>query len=178
MNSTVTRVELLDNIERALIERHSFKWARKETEPTRLDTMFPTIQEHSQHWTLNQKQHMAFVLMAGAILHYLYSINCDFTEDRMSQNKEMMKRLKNILDQLNEILPDSKQLLMFLSGCGGSGKSRIIKAFLDFARRWNSSTTVVVTATSGIAAMLIGGCTLHSAIGFGQNTNPPNHLKH
>ena len=86
---------------------------------------------------------------------------------------ETIKRISRIKDQLEEILPNSKQLLMFLGGCGGTGKSRIIKTFLDFARRWHSASTVVVTATSGIAAMLIGGCTLHSALGIGTKANPP-----
>ena len=86
---------------------------------------------------------------------------------------ETIKRISRIKDQLEEILPNSKQLLMFLGGCGETGKSRLIKAFLDFARRWHSESTVVVTATSGIAAMLIGGCTLNSAFGIGTKANPP-----
>jgi hypothetical protein len=55
--------------------------------------------------------------------------------------------------------------MLFLGGSGGTGKSRVIQAFVDFARRWHSTASVVVCASSGVAAVLIGGCTLHSAFG-------------
>ena len=61
---------------------------------------------------------------------------------------------------------------MYLGGCGGTGKSRVIQDFLDFARRWYSTSSVIVTGISGIAAMLIGGCTLHSALGIGTQPRP------
>ena len=168
---TVTRVELLENIERALLKRNTTTHVPKDgTEPAKLETYFPTIEEQSHHWTLNEKQHMSFVLMAAALLQHVFSANNE--TDSLSTD-ETIKRISRIKDQLEDILPNSKQLLMFLGGCGGTGKSRIIKTFLDFARRWHSASTVVVTATSGIAAMLIGGCTLHSALGIGTKANPP-----
>ena len=135
-----------------------------------MDTFFPTIEEHSRHWTLNEKQHIAFVLMAAALLQHVFSAN-NGTEGLTTP--DTINRITRIRSQLEEILPDSKQLLMFIGGCGGTGKSRIVKAFRDFARRWHSDSTVVVSATSGIAAMLIGGCTLHSALGIGTRANPP-----
>ena len=55
---------------------------------------------------------------------------------------------------------------MFLAGSGGTGKSRIIQAFTDFARRWNSTASCVVCASTGIASILILGCTVHRAVGI------------
>lgn len=42
----------------------------------------------------------------------------------------------------------------------------MIQAFVDFARRWHSTASEEVCASSGVAAILIGGCTLHSALGI------------
>ena len=52
-------------------------------------------------------------------------------------------------------------------------KSRIIQAFVDFARRWHSIASHVICASSGVAAILIGGCTLNTAIGIAINLNHP-----
>lgn len=67
--------------------------------------------------------------------------------------------------KLKKILPKDGQLIMYLGGSGGTGKSRV-NAFVDFSRRWHSTTSVVVTASSGVAAVLIGGCTIHGALGI------------
>ena len=80
--------------------------------------------------------------------------------------------------KLQEILPSSQQLVMYLAGSGGTGKSRIITAFQDFARRWRATSTVVICASSGVAAVLIGGCTLHSALGIHIGPNPPDPTTH
>lgn len=166
----MTRVELLENIERALEERNCSTVPTDGTEPEKLETFFPTLEEHSRHWGLNTKQHLAFILMAAALLQHVFSSNNGTDTQSLP---DTIERISRISAQLEEILPSSKQLLLFLGGCGGTGKSRIIQTFLDFARRWHSTSTVVVSATSGIAAMLIGGCTLHSALGIGVQANPP-----
>lgn len=49
---------------------------------------------------------------------------------------------------------------------------------VDFARRWHSAASIVVTASSGIAAMLIGGCTLHAALGVSVSLDPPEPKEH
>ena len=61
---------------------------------------------------------------------------------------------------------------MFLGGSGGTGKSRVIQAFVDFSRRWQATTSTVITASSGVAAVLIGGCTIHSALGITKSMKP------
>ena len=63
-----------------------------------------------------------------------------------------------------------EDLVMFLSGMGGTGKSEVIKAFVEFARGiglifgWNYDTDVVkLTAFTGAAACQIpNGKKLHS----------------
>jgi putative ribosome biogenesis GTPase RsgA len=53
---------------------------------------------------------------------------------------------------LKKILPKDGQLIMCLGGSSGTGKSRVINAFVEFSHRWHSTTYVVVTASSGVVA--------------------------
>ena len=55
---------------------------------------------------------------------------------------------------------NAKPLRMFISGCGGTGKSYLIKTI----KAWVSSATdkhVAITAPTGIAAFSINGLTIH-----------------
>jgi PIF1-like helicase len=60
---------------------------------------------------------------------------------------------------------------MFLDGPGGSGKSRVVKELLKYAKEYTSllnlkfdMPTIVVSARSGVAAVSIGGETTHSIV--------------
>ena len=62
------------------------------------------------------------------------------------------------------------QLVMFLSGAGGSGKTEVINSVLAYAKGFCKEIEyvfdkrmIVVTAMSGVAATLINGETVHSA---------------
>src|SRR5262249_2538741 len=61
----------------------------------------------------------------------------------------------------------SNQLLMYLGGMGGTGKSQIIKALTHFFERRKESVKMLVCAPTGSAAALINGSTYHSVLGFG-----------
>lgn len=89
-------------------------------------------------------------------------------------------------DSLQEAFDDCKctpqaealaQLFMrknvFISGPAGSGKSYLIQRFIkqldaEFEGRYN----VAITASTGAAAQIIGGQTIHSWSGIGTNTEP------
>src|SRR5579859_1191142 len=58
------------------------------------------------------------------------------------------------------------QLLMGLFGEGGTGKSRVISAICKWFQTRGMSDELLITATTGSAAVKIGGQTLHSAIGL------------
>ncbi|MGL5935925.1 MAG: AAA family ATPase, partial [Cetobacterium sp.] len=73
-------------------------------------------------------------------------------------------------------LQPRQALTMFLDGQGGSGKTRVVKEVLKYGQDYTSRLqvtfdmrTVVVTALSGVAAIGIGGETLHSAASFNRN---------
>jgi hypothetical protein len=63
-----------------------------------------------------------------------------------------------------------QQLIMFMTGAGGSGKTRVINAVLMYAKGFCKELQyvfdkrmIVVTALTGVAATLINGETMHSA---------------
>jgi hypothetical protein len=71
---------------------------------------------------------------------------------------------------LEKLCHKKKQLLLFMDGPGGSGKSTIIKEVLRCSREFCKNIqhpfnemTIQVTATSGVAATLVIGETLHRA---------------
>ena len=80
---------------------------------------------------------------------------------------------KQSIDQtqkLQSLLNDPKQFVCFLSGQGGSGKSRVIGAVIHYCKNLCqalnvefSRFTIVVTAMTGAAAVNINGQTVHRA---------------
>ena len=166
-----TRVELLAKIEEALLEANFIPSPTDGSAPIRMEANFPKMSEHSKHWTLNQKQHFSFVLIAAALLKHIFDAN---RPDHAQLATQMGEISTNIENYLSSILPQTGQLILYLGGSGGTGKSRVIQAFVDFARRWHSVASHVICASSGVAAILIGGCTLNTAIGIAINLNPPD----
>lgn len=59
---------------------------------------------------------------------------------------------------------------MLVTGRAGTGKSFLVKRMIEELRK--KEKMVVVTASTGIAAVNIGGTTLHSFVGGGLNPNP------
>jgi len=61
--------------------------------------------------------------------------------------------------------PGAEQLIMYVGGMGGTGKSQVIKALMDFFKSRNESHRFVVLAPTGTAAALLHGSTYHSFLG-------------
>ena len=172
-----TRVDLLEKIGKAIIfnqheSDHSTQPAMPEAIPVK---DFPNVYDVSKRWGLNDEQQAAFLLCSFAILQRLH-----LNVKESSQSKVTAKQLnEQILKCFERFLPSYEdQLSLFIGGCGGTGKSQIVHALMDFCDRWKCSTSVVVCAFSGIAAMLIQGCTLHSALGISieKDPKPPSEM--
>jgi len=58
------------------------------------------------------------------------------------------------------------QLIMYIGGMAGTGKSQVIKALTAFFEKRNESHRIVITAPTGTAAALVGGSTYHSILGI------------
>src|ERR1700734_4458863 len=63
------------------------------------------------------------------------------------------------------VTPGYEQLMMYVGGMGGTGKSQVIKALMDFFKSRNESHRFVVFAPTGTAAALLQGSTYHSILG-------------
>src|SRR6202167_2696649 len=63
------------------------------------------------------------------------------------------------------VTPGSEQLMMYVGGMGGTGKSQVIKALMDFYKSRNESHRFAILAPTGTAAALLLGSTYHSFLG-------------
>ena len=59
-----------------------------------------------------------------------------------------------------------EQLIMYIGGIAGMGKSQVIKTLIAFFERQNESHRLIVMAPTGTAAALVGGSTYHSILGI------------
>src|ERR1700683_38535 len=59
-----------------------------------------------------------------------------------------------------------EQLIMYIGGMAGTGKSQVIKALTAFFERQNEAHRLIVMAPTGTAAALGGGSTYHSILGI------------
>lgn len=89
-----------------------------------------------------------------------------------------VKAEEGLPDELDGLIlgPEQQHILqrvlagesIFFTGAAGVGKSSLLKAIIKaVSRRYPDTNQVAVTATTGIAAESIGGCTLHSWAGLG-----------
>jgi hypothetical protein len=97
-------------------------------------------------------------------------------------NRAQYNRLKSGLKAISG-MRDSQQLIMFLTGAGGSGKTRVVNAVLAYTKGFCKALNyvfdkrvIVVTAMTGVAATLINGETLHSAAKFYNKRVTTDHI--
>ena len=81
-------------------------------------------------------------------------------------NQEQSRALHIIANHSIGISQVGDQLLMGVFGEGGTGKSRLINAIQGWFDFINKGQQLIVTATTGAAAVRINGSTLHSAVGI------------
>lgn len=63
-------------------------------------------------------------------------------------------------------LPQSKQLLMYLGGMGGTGKSQVIKSLTEFFKQRREIHRFQIMAPTGTSAVVVDGSTYHSVLGI------------
>lgn len=173
------RIQLLEYIMKALTSRWDQQFSSVPTStpfaenPPPLPINYPTIADHSRYWNLNWKQKLSFLIIAVAFLR-----NKTTAAKQKAFRSENLEQCTQLCEEIEKtaknILGEKHQLLLYLGGSGGCGKSRVIHAVVDFCRRWNSTASVLVSATSGLAATFVGGCTIHSALGIHTSLNPPD----
>lgn len=149
----------------------------------------PAISIASKEWTLNPQQHVAFTLLASVVLREvlkrlgLRAQSGADTQATSALSPADRSEIERARDRIQTILAEQKsgsnpQLIMGLYGKGGTGKSRVLQAVVDFAKRWHVADSVVITATSGIAGVMINGSTYHRALGLqGRGGNSGGRMK-
>ncbi|KAF5327481.1 hypothetical protein D9619_005136 [Psilocybe cf. subviscida] len=78
----------------------------------------------------------------------------------LSSNPEQLRAFNLVSDHL--LFRDNQQLLMYVAGVGGTGKSHVIRSIVDLFTQLGVRNQLKLGAPTGIAAVLIRGQTLHS----------------
>ena len=97
-------------------------------------------------------------------------------------NREMIRC--NIVREHLEALGARPQLIMFMTGAGGSGKSNVISAFFAYCKEFCQnlgahfdSRTIIITAITGVAATSIMGETTSKALGLTKTSFDSDFIK-
>jgi Helitron helicase-like domain at N-terminus/PIF1-like helicase len=78
----------------------------------------------------------------------------------LDSNVEQQRAFRLVGSHFGESSPD--QLLLHIGGMAGTGKSHVIKAIVALFKRCGRSESLLLSAPTGCAAVLIGGHTIHS----------------
>ena len=83
------------------------------------------------------------------------------TEMHLSNNEEQHRAFRIVAEHAGKGEND-EQLLMYIAGVGGTGKTHVVHAILRLFELLGRSEEVMVGAPTGAAALNIGGYTVHS----------------
>ena len=98
--------------------------------------------------------------------------NIDSVSDSFNLNKEQDRAFRIVAN--HACSPDSEQLKMHIAGMGGTGKTQVLKALVEFFKLRNETHRFIIVAPTGSAAALLQGSTYHSMFGInsdGKNTS-------
>jgi hypothetical protein len=128
----------------------------------------PSREQIAEQFTLNKNQKAAFMIITGH-LDGLDELNA---AGRI-QTESSLQHLFMTLDGKQD------QLIMCVPGCGGTGKSQLIRAITAYFAETKRARKLRKLAPTSVAAAEIDGMTIHSFLGEGRNTktNPnPNRM--
>jgi hypothetical protein len=136
-----------------------------------------SIIDWSSKTQLDPEQRRAFEIITGTfVLSFFYTAATN-TDDRRNLRHSFVtekRRLRLLVDQQQR---NSKQLICFLHGPAGSGKTAVINLTVAYCRSYcmllseglrNHNRAVIITAMTGVAATLLCGETTHSAVYLNQ----------
>ena len=96
-------------------------------------------------------------LIAGVIADVQFKLN-------KKQKVAFNKAISNVIKR--ERKEETEQIIMYVGGAGGTGKSQVIKAIVAFHKEIKAKRKVKLTANTGTAAKHIGGSTTTSLFNF------------
>lgn len=107
-----------------------------------------------------------------AILLEIESIVDEF---HLRGNAEQERAFRIIAEHF--VKGSEEQLLMYMGGIGGTGKSHVISAIVELFTRCGMPDALLLSAPTGIAAVLINGYTIHSLTFLPKSQFKPNITK-
>ena len=115
---------------------------------------FAAIKDISIAMRLNFWQHAVFETYAR---HLLYRYVTDIQEEDQSAARVDLQCPTDL----------KPQLIGFVGGIAGSGKSAVIAALLMFAKLWGRRDSIETMAFTGLASLQVDGETIHASRGLG-----------
>ena len=82
------------------------------------------------------------------------------TELKIRGNVEQERAIRIVCEHFME--GTEEQMLCHITGPGGTGKSHVVRAIVEFFKRCGASEQLMLSASTGCAAILIDGYTLHA----------------
>lgn len=141
-------IELLSEALRS--ENMAWSPSNGETTPSVIEP-YASLQSISRAKSLNERQHIAFCIAGKALLKKFY--HQELAQQHLGDGNSSADYERSV---------ERDQLLMFLGGAGGTGKTRVIGALSALCSSWHRENAMQKTALTGKAATIIGGRTLAS----------------
>ena len=123
-----------------------------------------------QFYGLDDNQQGAFEVAASNFVMTYHLETDHYDHDFTEQQQETMHHISRT--NLKE-LGAKQQLIMFMTGAGGAGKSNVITALIEYCKEFCANLgvlfdnqTIVITALTGVAATSIMGQTTSTGLGM------------
>ena len=132
-----------------------------------VSTQFPSQKNIADEFTLNREQRAAFMIITSHL-------------DGDSQRRTGNYFCRIDTEQLKHqtfLGPNNGQLIMCIPGCGGTGKSQLIRALSQYFFITKRIQMMRKLAPTGIAAAEIDGMTIHSFLGEQRHSGKPRTIK-
>ncbi|CAF2763621.1 unnamed protein product [Rotaria sp. Silwood2] len=120
----------------------------------------------ADEFTLNREQRAAFMIITGHL-----------DGDSRCRTGNLYKSSRHILKYIIFLGDNNGQLLMCVPGCGGTGKSQLIRALTKYFLVTKRIQMIRKLAPTGIAAAEIDGMTVHSFLGEQRNSGKARTIK-
>ena len=128
-------------------------------------TSYPTQKSVPDEFTLNKEQRAAFMIITSHL-----------EGDKRCRTGIFLLQI-NINQNMIIIGDNDGQLIMCIPGCGGTGKSQLIRAITKYFSITKRMQMIRKLAPTGIAAAEIDGMTIHSFLGEQRNSGKPRTIK-
>jgi hypothetical protein len=96
---------------------------------------------------------------SSAVNNLPVAVNDIISDMQMWDNEEQLRAFQIVA---RHVLYGGSQLLMYIGGVGGTGKSHLIHAIIRLFDQLGRRHKLMLSAPTGIAAVLIGGHTIHA----------------